>query len=52
MITPIKDLGTQIRQEFYQARSPLKQAQNKVELLAGIFALWAILKSETFEGDV
>ena len=52
MITPIKDLGTKIKKEFYQNKSPLKQAKNKVELLAGIFALWAILKSETFEGEV
>ena len=52
MITPIKDLGTQIKIEFYRTKNPLKQAQNKVELLAGIFALWAILKAETFEGEV
>jgi hypothetical protein len=48
MITPLKDLGNQIKQQFYQAKNPLKQAQNKLELLAGIFALWAILKAENF----
>jgi hypothetical protein len=50
MITPLKDLGNQIKEEFYQ--KSLKQAQNKIELLAGIFALWAILKAETYEEEV
>ena len=52
MITPLKDLGNQIKKEFYQNKNPLKQANNKLELLAGIFALWAILKAEVFEGKV
>lgn len=48
MITPLKDLGVSIKNEFYLARSPLKQFKNKIELLAGIFALWAILKADVF----
>jgi hypothetical protein len=50
MITPLKDLGVLIKNEFYQSNRRLKQAQNKIELLAGIFALWAIIKADIFEG--
>ena len=41
--TECKDTGTQLKNDFYQSKRPKRG--NKVELLAGIFALWAILKS-------
>jgi hypothetical protein len=42
--TMCRDLGTQLKNEFYQSKNPRKG--DKVQLLSGIFALWAILKSE------
>lgn len=45
-----RDAGIQLRNDFYQSKNPTKG--NKVELLAGIFAVWAILKSEKFEEEV
>lgn len=38
-----RDLGRQIENDFYKKERPEKG--NKVELLAGIFALWAIIES-------
>jgi hypothetical protein len=52
MVTEIKDLGNHIKKDFYQSKNPLRQAIHKIELVAGIFALWAILKADIFEGDV
>ena len=45
MVQPLQTLGKQIKNEFYFNVSPDKSAVNKLHLLAGIFALWAILKS-------
>jgi hypothetical protein len=47
IITACKDLGTQLKNDFYQTKNPRKG--DKVHLLSGIFALWAILKSEKYE---
>jgi hypothetical protein len=41
--TECKDTGNYLKKKFYQSKSPTKG--NKVELLAGIFALWVILNS-------
>jgi len=48
--TACRDLGTQLKTDFYQSNSPSKG--NKVVLLSGIFALWAIQKAEKFEEEV
>lgn len=48
MVQPIQTLGKQVRNDFYFNESPNKSVVNKLHLLAGIFALWAILKSEVF----
>jgi hypothetical protein len=45
--TTCRDLGTQLKNDFYQAKNPSRG--DKVQLLSGIFALWAILKSEKYE---
>ena len=45
-----RDLGKEIENDFYKNARPVRG--NKVELLAGIFALWAIMESEEFEGEV
>lgn len=41
--TECRDNGTQLKNDFYQSKNPIRG--NKVELLAGVFALWAIIKS-------
>ena len=48
--TECRDAGAQLKNDFYQTKNPKKG--NKVELLAGVFALWAIIKSEKSEEDV
>lgn len=44
------DAGTHLKTKFYQTKKPI--IGDKVELLAGIFALWAILKSSKYEESV
>jgi hypothetical protein len=52
MITSLKELATVVKKSAYQNDRPSKEAELKIQLLAGIFALWAILKAETSEGEV
>jgi hypothetical protein len=40
----------QLKTDFYQKDRPTKG--NKIQLLSGVFALWAIQKAEKFEDEV
>lgn len=42
MIPPLKELGKIIKANPYEKE---KSIENKIKLLAGIFALWVIIKS-------
>ena len=52
MVTEIKKVGNFLKDDFYQSKCPSKQTSDKVELLASIFALWAIIKAEKNDNEV
>lgn len=45
MITNIKEIAVHVKNNAYQTDRPSKESDLKIQVLAGIFALWAILKA-------